>query len=240
VGTSGGTGVGTSGGTGDGVSGWEGYASALERLHEARAAVTAGRLGSARRGAERQARLRALDAALAAQHTELHALAEDLRAPLTAADLGPLPVPPLPWATADADAQARLGAARAALAEARRVARLPQLLPQWSSELARAATVYLGFTLPNVGVVVALSAAGVHENSGALLWFGVIWPLVTAVGGAATLSRAGLPRLPPGDPYALARPRPMRRYPWLGVLVAWASWLVPGGLLDQLAAMTTG
>jgi hypothetical protein len=241
------------------TGGWPAYAGALADLHAARAGLAAGRQGAARGRAERAARLAALDAALQAQQAELRALAADLRAPLTDADLQPLPGPPLPspslpgpslpgpplpgdaTGAAEADAQARLESAAAALAEARRVARLPQLLPEWSGDLGRAAVVYLGFAVPNVLLVVALSVTGVHGSSAALLWFVVIWPLVTAVGGAVTVSRTAAPRLPPDEPAALlTRLRPPRRYPWLGVLVAWASWLGPGWLLDQVAALTTG
>ncbi|HEY6798007.1 MAG TPA: hypothetical protein VI248_25305 [Kineosporiaceae bacterium] len=223
------------------TGGWEAYARALTDLQLARRHELADRAGSARRRAERQARLRDLDAALRAQQAELRALAADLRAPLSPDDLGPLPVPPLDGLAADADAQARLEGAQAAMAEARRVARLPQLMPEWSGTLGRAALVYLGFAVPNVVVVVALSVAGVHGSSAALLWFAVIWPLVTAVAGGVLLGRARAPRLPPDEPStALAGLRPARRYPWLGVLMAWASWLVPGWLLDQLAALTLG
>jgi hypothetical protein len=220
---------------------WEAYARALTELHEARVAAAAGRQGRARRRAEHEARLHALDAALAAQQAELRELSAELRAPLPPGALGPLPVPPLDGAAAHADAQARLDSAGAAVVEARRVARLPQLLPEWSGDLGRAALVYLLLALPNVVLAVALSVAGVHGNDPALLWFAVIWPLATLIGGAVALGRAAAPRLPPDEPVAgPARIRRPRRYPWLGVLVAWASWLVPSWLLDQLAALTGG
>jgi hypothetical protein len=126
---------------------------------------------------------------------------------VTAEQLSPLlDPPPLPWHAGADDARARLAGADAALAEVRRVARLPQLLPQWSSRLARAAVVYLGLTLPNILLVVLLSVAGVRGNTPVLVWFVVIWPLVTAVGGAWLIGRVEAPRLPPTEPLGRVAP----------------------------------
>jgi hypothetical protein len=217
---------------------WEQYAVALTGLHTARRAVTESTLSARQRRAARTAELERLSGDLQAQRERLQGLATELRAPLSAEQLTPLPgAPPLPWEAADHDARARIGGADAAVVDARRVARLPQLLPQWSSQLARATVVYLGFTLPNIAFVVLLSLAGVHGSTPVLVWFVVIWPLTTAIGGATTLGRVEKPRLPPDEATLhLARLKPPRHYPWLGVLLAWAGWLIPGWLMDQLLA----
>ena len=217
------------------TGGWERYAGALAEVHAARAAVTTGHHGLARRRAERLARLHELDAGLRARQERLQALAAGVRAPLAADQLAALPVPPMPWPQADADARGRSAAADAALAQARRVARLPQLLPQWSSQLARCAVVYAGFTIPAV-MLVSLTFQ-VKDNQPLLLWFAVGWPLITAIGGAAVIGRVSLPRWPPDEAERLAtRPQPVRRHPWLGVLIAWAGALGAQWVLEHLAA----
>jgi hypothetical protein len=223
---------------------WDGYATALADLSAARRAVAAGHRGAQERRAGRRARVHELAGDLQAQQARLADLAGRLRAPLDAADLTPEPAPPLPWAEAAKDAEARLRAADAALAEAERVARLPQLLPQWSGDFGRAAVVYLALTVPNVVLVSMLSVAGVKGSTAAAFWFIVGWPLLTAIAGSLIIERVSIPRLPPDDDHlavraALVRRRSPRRYPWFGVLVAWAGWLIPGWLLDQLAALTT-
>jgi hypothetical protein len=178
------------------------------------------------------------------QRGRLEELARQVRAPLPPDHATPLPAEPLPWEAAAADARARVEEADAAVVEARRVARLPQLLPDWSGDLGRAAVVYLGFVLPNLVPLVVLSAAGVHENAAVAFWFVVAWPLVTAVGGALVIGRVSRPRIAPEDDPDAVRPaatrRRIRRYPWLGILMAWLGWFVPGWLLDRLAELTTG
>jgi hypothetical protein len=226
------------------TAGWDRYAGALADLHAARRAVAAEQRGDAERRAARRAQVHELAAALVEQGGRLAELARQVRAPLPADHAAPLPVEPLPWDAAAAEATARVAAADAAVTEAHRVARLPQLLPDWSGDLGRAAVVYLGFVLPNLVPLVLLSVAGVHENAAAAFWFVVVWPLVTAVGGAIVIGRVSRPRIAPeDDPDAVPSPatrRRTRRYPWLGVLLAWLGWFVPGWLLDRLAELTTG
>lgn len=213
---------------------WQRYADALGHLHAARAAVVRGRAGELARQAARQETVTELAAEVALGRERLAEIATDLRAPLAPGDLTPLPgAPPLPWDDGAADARARLAAADAAVVEARRVARLPQLLPQWSSQLARAAMVYLGFTVPAI-VLVALTFQ-VKGNQSLFLFFVVGWPLVTAIGGAIVLSRVSLPRERPDEAERLlTRLRPPRAHPWLGVLIALLATYLTQQLLETL------
>lgn len=211
---------------------WDGYRAALDALHDARRAVVTAQEGGARQRRERRGRLEALDARLGDQAARLTDLAGRLRAPLDPAAFTPLPVPPLPWAESSADAAARADAAEGALAEAVRVGRLPQLLPGLRSALARAAVVYVAFALPNGVLSMMLTKA---SGDRVWLWFLVVWPLVTAVGGSIVIGRTSEPRLPPeGSEQVLARLRPLRHHPWLGVLIALASWWVPAWLIDNV------
>jgi hypothetical protein len=228
-------------------AGWDAYADALSRVQVALA--TADRTAAAERErlAARAELVRTSAAELDQRHQALTDLAAELDAPLDPSRLTPLaderlPVAQLrvgdestgedPWDRGARDQQRLLAAVDAALAEARRVAGLPQLLPQWSSRLARAAVVYAVVAAPSLVLTVLLSAAGVTGNDAVLLWFLVVWPLVTAVTGRLLLGRLGAPRLP-------HEPSPPRlpRYPWLGVLLAWALWWIPGWALDQLAGL---
>ena len=211
------------------------YLYALGDLHAARSAVSHGRARSSQEVAARQRTLRELDSRLVAQRDRLAELATDLRSPLPADAFTPAPVEPLPWPSGGADAAAHLGTADAAVTEARRLGRLPQLLPTWSSQFARAIIVYLTFTLPVISLVSVTSS--IHANEALKIWFAVVWPLVTAIGGGLLVARLSRPRLEPSESeQVLTRLKPVRHYPWLGVLFAWGSWLITGWFFDQLAA----
>jgi hypothetical protein len=234
--------------------GWAGYAKALGVLHSARDAAYQAHLTAQRAKAEREAEASHLTARLGEQQRALVGLATQLKAQLSAPDLAPSAVPPLDGPAALADLRARVDAADAALVEARRVARLPQLLPEWDSRFARAAVVYAGFGIPSFMLTILLSMIGVHENTAVLIWFAVIWPLVTAFGGGAVVVQVTRPRQAtekPGDAtdpddrelQSIALPMLAVRervYRWFGLLVAWASWLVPGAILDWFAGLWHG
>jgi hypothetical protein len=213
---------------------WDGYLVALDGLHTARAAAARHRTGIHHTIAARDRELGELAVALAGQRERLLELGTALRAPLPADELTPLPgAPPLPWDAGDADARARLRTADEAIEEARRIGRLPQLLPQWSGQLARSAVVYAGFTLP---ALLLVSLTFRVKDVGALtFFFAVVWPLVTAIAGAVVIGRVSLPRLPPAEGRQHAATlRPLRRHPWLGVLIALAGSLSTQWLLEQL------
>lgn len=241
---------------GDGA--WAAYAEALGHLHRERDAAfeahRSGQLADARRVAE----VNELAARLTEQQGALVDLAARLRAPVDPATLTPSGVPPLDGDDAVADLHARVDGVDAAIAEARRVAVLPQLVPEWRGRFARAAVVYTAFAIPSMLLTVMMSLAGVGENRNVLLLFAVIWPAVTAVGGGAVVgevarSRAGDdPSFEPerraaglapgaggaGSPGSGRRREP--RYRWFGVILAWASWLVPGATLDWFASLWPG
>jgi len=211
--------------------GWAGYTRALGELHAARAGAASAREAARRERAARHARLADLDATCRSQREQLTALATELRAPLAIGPLTPLPVHPLDWPAGDADARLGEEAVDAVLAETRRVGRLPQLLPQWQSQLARATVVYLGWSLPTVVMVIVLTVARARSWS-LLLWFLVLWPLIATVSGAITLDKVSLPRLSPDDA-ALASTRDrVRRYPWMGVFLSWTVYGIVGTLLQ--------
>lgn len=241
--------------TGDG---WPGYAAALGALHAARDAVHQARLATRRAQAEREAELSHLSARLSEQQRALVELATRVKAPLSATDLAPSAVPPLDTPTALADLRARVDAADTALTEARRVAGLPQLLPEWDNRFARAAVVYAGFATPSLVLSVPLSLANrlslVAFGGEVILWFAIIWPAVTAFGGGFVVARVARPRAgrgssstgSTGEPVTGAeevRPlhglplagrlfAPDRRYRWFGALLALACWYVPGLIID--------
>jgi hypothetical protein len=145
---------------------------------------------------------------------------------------------------------ARITTTHRAAERAGEVAHLPQLLPQWSGTIARPAVVYLGFCLPNVALTVGLSAFEVHDGPGLLPWFVLIFPLLTITVGGWLVGRLCAPRLGEdtlqdlADRYA-GRPHRslaarVKRHRWLGLLIAWGSWLIPGLLLDWLASPGVG
>ena len=104
--------------------------------------------------------------------------------------------------------------------------------------MARHAVIYGLLVLPNAIVTVGLSLLGVHGNAPLLWWFVVIFPVLAAVIGGHLVGLLCAPRT---SPTALDDGRdepgeaPGRRYRWVGVILAWASWLIPGSLLDLLA-----
>jgi hypothetical protein len=237
--------------------GWTGYAEALGMLHSARDTAYRTHLAARQAEAERKAQVSHLAARLGEQQRALASLAAQLKAPLSATALAPSAVPPLSRPTAVADLRARVDAADAALVEARRVARLPQLLPEWDSRFARAAVVYAGFATPNLFLTILLSLANrlsliESEGKGVFLWFAVVWPAVTAFGGGFVVSRVAQSRLerktssPAGNPTNGTGGIPMsqqiplisqllspnRRYRWFGVLLALACWWLPGMIID--------
>ena len=202
---------------------WGRYAAALDELNSARRAVVDDRSRADARVAVRREVLAELATATDDRRERLQRLAVDLRAPLPTAQLTPLPgAPALPWTAGEADARGRLTATDDALEEARRVGRLPLLLPQWTSQLARAAMVYALASVP-AAVLVALTFR--VKNNGALeVWFGLILPVVTAIVGAAVVGRVSRPRLPEADTDLLVtRLRPPRAHPWLGFLICLAA-----------------
>ena len=167
--------------------GWAGYTRALGELHAARAGAASAREAARRERAARHARLADLDATCRTQREQLTALATELRAPLAIGPLTPLPVHPLDWPAGDADARLGEEAVDAVLAETRRVGRLPQLLPQWQSQLARATVVYLGWSLPTVVFIVILLATHHSATWSMQVWFTLVWPAMTAIFGGVGL-----------------------------------------------------
>jgi hypothetical protein len=226
-------------GTDAGTDDWARYEAALGALHAARDAA-ASRARAARAEADRRTgQVAALSDRLAEQQQALLALADALRVPLATADLIPAAVPDCHPAQAVADVQTRLDAADAAVAEARRVAALPQLLPAWSSSPARAAVVYAGFCVPNSLFTVLLALTGETPSWLLKVWFLVLWPALTASLGGLLVTRVSRPRTP-ADADAVqrrfeiaARGRrwgpPYRR---LGAVIAVASWGLPGFVLQ--------
>jgi hypothetical protein len=218
---------------------WLAYAEALARLHTARdAAVNAHRVTRTAQ-AKRTAELAHLTNRLGEQHQALLELAARLRAPLTAADLAPAPVPACDSLAAAADLRARLAQTDAAFAAAERVARLPQLLPEWSSPLARAAVVYAGFGVPNLLLTVAFALTGQHSSWLLTIWFLVIWPAVTAFVGGYVVTYVSQPRAArntPAQPVPFDFRRLSRKwgppYRRFGMIIAWLSWLIPGIILE--------
>jgi hypothetical protein len=228
---------------------WAAYAEALGSLHAAREAAVAAHRAARRAEAARAAEISALTARVAQQQQALVAFADRLGAPLTPADLSPAAVPPGDPAQAPAELRRRLDAADAELAEARRVAALPQLLPAWESAFARAAVVYAAFAVPNVLLTVALAMAGVHESRFLKVWFIVLWPALTAIVGGLVVAHVSRPRAAEepaaGEPArgTAVAPRSTpgrwgRHYRRFGLLLAWASWLVPGYLLAPVSLWT--
>lgn len=238
---------------------WTSYAEALGRLHHARdAAYQAFRAGQFA-AAERSALLERLAGRLAEQRATLEDLAGRLRAKPGSVDLTPAAVPPLADDAGLTDLHARADDVDGALAETRQAAVLPQLLPDWRSQFARAAVVYTGFAIPSLVLTVLLSLAGVTGHPWTLGgFFIVIWPAVTAFGGGAVVRHVSQPRA--GDDLTFRQERfdsattfeqktravlgklghrePLHR--WFGVLVAWASWFVTGTILDGFAAIWPG
>jgi hypothetical protein len=216
---------------------WAGYAAALDDLHTARSAVTGSRRGARSLAADRDRRAGELGAALQEQAERLSGLAKELGEPLDPSRLDPLPgAPPLPWEAGEADGRARVRAADEAIAEARRVGRLPQFLPQWSSQFGRAAVVYAGFSIPAIALVTL--TWWVHDNQALLIFLAVVWPLVTAIGGAIVLGRVARPRLERDESeQLLERLRPPRRYPWLGVIICLGGSMLTQWLMESLLAV---
>jgi len=223
---------------------WAGYTAALAVLHSARDAAAADVRAALAADVRRSEQLTALGTRLAHQQNALLALAADLRVPLTAADLVPTPGPPGRHpGPAVGDIQTRLTTADAAVAEARRVATLPQLLPAWSSPLARAAVVYAVFCVPNSVVTVSLAFTGETASRLVWMWFLLVWPALTALLGGRLVTQASRPRSAANDDDPLRRlseiARRTRRwgppYRALGALIAVASWYVPGFILEPTA-----
>jgi hypothetical protein len=215
---------------------WAEYTAALASLHAARDAA-AGDVRAARAAQARRAEhLAVLGGRLAEQQSTLLALAADVRVPLTAAELA---CPAGQPGAGVGEVEARLSAAQAAVAEARRVAGLPQLLPAWSSPLARAAVVYAVLCVPNFLITVALAFTGKTESWLVSTWFLVVWPLLTASLGGRLVTHVSRPRAT-GDDDPLRQLTDLARragrwgfpYRALGVLIALASWLGPGFILE--------
>jgi hypothetical protein len=238
---------------------WSVYATALGTLHTARRDAFATFQAASRAEAERAAALERLRTELDAQRTAIEDLATRLRAPAGSISLAPSEVAPADGVTGLADLRTRTADVAQALDTARHVATLPQLLPDWRSQFARAAVVYSAFCVPNLLLALTICLAEFlpgRESIAVFLFFAVIWPLVTAFGGGAvvrhvTRARAGEDPFPPEES-AGARPSPGRKagspltgsglseplYRWLGLLVAWASWLIPTGLLVWLFSLS--
>jgi hypothetical protein len=144
------------------------------------------------------------------------------------------------WEERNADLGRWLAQADRAADQARSVAALPQLLPGWDSPLARDAVVYGLLALPNAVLTVGLSLLDVHGNAPLLWWYVLIFPVLAAIAGGHLIGRWCAPRT---SPAALEQGRdepgeaPRHRHRWLGVIFAWASWLVPGTGLDLLAQL---
>jgi hypothetical protein len=220
------------------LPGWPDYATALDALHRARDAVVRAEGGARSRRAAHEQAVHQLAVALADQGERLSTLADDVHAPLPPDARAPLPgAPPLPRDAAEADARERVRVADEALAEARRIAGLPQFIPEWSSQLARAAVIYLVLAVPAVLMVVLTFR--VKDNGWLMLWFVVVWPLVAAIAGAALLARVSRPRIPPDATESLARRlRPPRNHPWLGFLFSVAAAYLTQLVLEALFGPT--
>jgi hypothetical protein len=219
---------------------WAAYAEALVGVHRQREQI-ARDASSTRSGLV--ADLERLGEQVAAQRARLETLGQQLRAPLSPADLSPALAPqPVPTPVAGQSRAGELGGwlsgADRAADEARQIAALPQLLPGWTSASARHAVVYALLVLPNAVFTIGLSLLGVTGSDPLLWWFVLIFPLMAAVGGGLLVGRLCAPRasralLEQGRPEPAEPPR--RRQRGLAVVFAWASWLVPGFTLDLLA-----
>ena len=240
----------------DGDGSWAAYAESLGALHQARddafRTFRAGQVADA----EHRAALDRLTTRLRDHRTAIEELATRLRAPAITVDLAPRALLS-PGGSSLTDLQDRVDDVDTVLTQARHVATLPQFLPGWRSPLARAAVVYAGFGIPNLLLSVLLSLAEV-DSPGALLYFAVIWPAVTAIGGGIVVRIVTRPRS--GDDSSFRRHpndtgtdiaentaavadsvgRRERRYRWLGLLVAWTTWLVPSGTLVWIASLLPG
>ncbi|HEX2810215.1 MAG TPA: hypothetical protein VHN80_28955, partial [Kineosporiaceae bacterium] len=237
-------------------AGWAAYAEAITGLHRERELIA--REGSAA-GTDRAAALGRLSGQLAAQRDRLEELGQLLRAGPTQADLTATAatLPPgadvaarTGWERGTAELSGWLSRADDAAEQARRIGGRPQLLPGWSSPLARHAVVYALVVLPNALFTIELSLLGVTGSEPLLWWFGLIFPVLAAIGGGVLVGRLCAPRISPASldgpgpepPEAPGTPgsagphaAPRRRHRWLAIPFAWASWLVPGFTLDLIA-----
>lgn len=230
-------------------TGWTTYAEAIIEVHRERQQIAREQSAT---GAERSFALGQLGDRLNAQREALTALGRRLRAELTPADLTPGKAAELSsWEAGATELAAAASTCDHAADEARRLGGRPQLLPAWRSPIARHAVIYAVVVVPNVLFTVFLSLHGVTGSQTLLWWFGLIFPVLAAIGGGILVGRLCGPRICPGSPDGSGSPddaespddaddaqQPTslrRRHRWLAVPFAWASWLVPGYTLDLIA-----
>jgi hypothetical protein len=239
---------------------WTTYSGALIALHQERERIARERSAT---GADRTVALGQFGDRLSAQREDLTALGLQLRADLTPVDLTPVDLTPvdltrgdLPaaestpggaaarssWDAGAAELAAAVSSSDHAADEARRLGGRPQLLPAWRSPIARHAVVYAAVVVPNALFTVFLSLSGVTGSQPLLWWFGLIFPVLAAIGGGILVGRLSSPRICSASPdgadagNGAEHPTPpRRRHRWLAVPFAWASWLVPGYTLDLIA-----
>ena len=221
---------------------WTTYVTALERVGAANTASTdlAGARSRLRR--EHLTALEGRGRALAAQKEALDALAERLRAAPTALPPTAPAVPTLSWADGLADLDRHLTAADRAAEQARNAGHLPQLLPQWSGTRARNAVIYAALCIPNAAFSAIVSLVGAEPSSRRFLWFLIVFPVLVAVTGVILIGRIAAPRIvdPAPGPAPITATERRRRSVLVGLLIAWASWIVPGQVFELLRQLIGG
>jgi hypothetical protein len=139
------------------------------------------------------------------------------------------------WGAEAADLNDLVSRVDQLIVDAVTIGRRPQLLPDWSSDFARNTIAYLGLVSPNALFTISLSLLGLNGGIALFLWFAVVFPAIAAVGGGVLVGRICAPRL--SGPVSMTEARsPRRHHRWVAVVLAWASWLVPGIALDAIAA----
>jgi hypothetical protein len=221
---------------------WKRYTQALVGINSATRAVADLDGMRARERAEQEAALDLGGQWLATQRQRLDTLAAQLSATPAAAAVTERSVGVLSWEDGLADLALHLEAADRAGDDASVAGHRPQLLPQWTGTRARNIAVYLALCLPNAVFSSSVSLVGAEPSSGRFLWFLVTFPIIAVTAGAILIGRVCAPRLHDSDPIVqhTQRQERRRRSVLLGLLIAWASWIVPGQAFELLHALVTG
>jgi hypothetical protein len=221
---------------------WRRYVAALGEISTAHAESTDLAGTRSRVRGEQLALLEDRGQYLAAQQTALNTLGVRLRAAANPSSLAQPAVPELDWAEAMADLDRYLATADRAAEEAEFAGRRPQLLPQWSGTRARNAAVYAVLCLPNAAFSALVSLLGSEASSRRFLWFLIVFPVLVVAGGAITIGRLAAPRIIDADPRTPTVPSAdrKRRSVLVGLLIAWASWIVPGQTFELLHQLMNG
>lgn len=102
--------------------------------------------------------------------------------------------------------------------------------------------VYAVLCLPNAAFSAIVSLLGAEASSRRFLWFLIVFPVLVVAAGAITLGTVAAPRIVESDrqvPPATTAGRKGRSV-LLGLLLAWASWIVPGQTFELLHQLMSG